>query len=187
MNKQSEILRISKKMGLTHIGSCLSVLPILEEIYKKKKPKDKVGLSGAHAHLAHLLVMGYNEAKTIKLIEKHGIHCDRKAGCDFSGGSLGHTGIALGMAIANPKLNIWWVITDGSSFEGSELEALRLKTDLNIKNLKVIANINGFTAVAKIDRNKLSRRLKVFCPDIDIRYTKNGDGFNNIGGHYKKL
>lgn len=185
MDKSKEILRISKKLGFSHIGSCLSVLPILEEIYSKKKKGDKVYLSGAHSHLAHLVVM--NPSKDEYLINKWGIHCDRKAGCDSLGGSLAHSGIAIGMALVNSKNTVWGVITDGSAQEGSEWEFLRLKTQLGLKNIKVIANLNGYTAVEEIDRDELRKRLKLFCPDIDIRYTYNGKDFDSVGGHYKKL
>ena len=184
---EQRILDISKKLGLTHIGSCLSCLPILEEIYANKAPEDKVYLSGAHAHLAHLIAKGYNDNKIEKLILEVGIHCDRKAGCDVSGGSLSHCGIAIGLSLANPEIKVYVVITEGSAQEGEEWEFLRLKTQLKLDNIKVIANLNGYTAVTKIDRDELSNRLKVFCHDIDIRYTNNGEGFDSLEGHYKKL
>ena len=68
MKNKEKILKISKKLGLTHISSCLSVLPLLEEIYAKKKPTDKVQLCGAHSHLAHLLFIDPDniEEKVIK-------------------------------------------------------------------------------------------------------------------------
>ena len=181
---KNEILRISKKLGLTHIGSCLSILSILKEIYSTKESEDIVGLSGAHAHLAHLMFLRGNPEK---LIKKYGIHCDRKAGCDITGGSLGHSGIAIGMALADGNRDVYWIETDGSLQEGSAWEALRIKRQLKLDNLKIYVNMNGFTAVAKIDKNDLTKRLKAFCPNIRIRYTENGKGFNNVGGHYKKI
>ena len=105
----TNILRIkliSKRLGLSHIGSCISVLPILEEIYRLKKPKDIVGLSGAHSHLAHLVVQHASDTLVEKLIKKHGIHCDREVGCDITGGSLGHSGIAIGMALADRSRDV---------------------------------------------------------------------------------
>ncbi len=183
------ILKISYENGLAHIGSCISVLPILLEIYNKKKPEDLVILTAAHSHLAHLIVKGYDDIEIKRLIKKYGIHCDRQAGCDASGGSLGHLGIGVGMAIANPNITIWAITTDGSSNEGSELEAMRIKTALKLDNLKIIVNMNGYVAVEKINRDLLSSRLRAFCPDIDIRYTdfygiKALDGIN---AHYKIL
>ena len=136
---KDKILEISKKLGLSHIGSCLSVLPILEEIYLKKKPEDKVQLCGAHSHLAHLVVrydmdklwVGADDnliyGKIEDIIKEHGIHCDRKAGCDASGGSLGHgIGISIGYALANPDITVYCIVSDGSMMEGSNWEALRI-------------------------------------------------------------
>lgn len=185
MNKAERILAISKRLGLTHIGSCLSVLPVLEEIYQEKKPQDKVLLSNGHAHLAHLLFTSPDKAE--ELIEKD-IHCNREAGCDFSGGSLGHAvGAGIGMALANRERKVFVVVSDGSQMEGSEMESLRIKTDLKLDNLIVYANLNGFTALEEIDRDKLSNRLRILCPDIRIRYTDNGEGLNGVKGHYQKI
>ena len=185
MELKNKVLEISKKLGLAHIGSCLSVLPILEEIYKKKNIEDKVILSAAHSHLAHLFFLNVDVEK---MLDKYGTHCDIRAGCDASGGSLGHgIGIGIGMAIVNRHRTIYVICTDGSLQEGSEWEALRIKKELKLDNLKVIVNMNGYTALAKIDKEELSNRLKVFCPDIDIRYTSNTKEFDGIYGHYKVL
>jgi transketolase N-terminal domain/subunit len=56
MKNKDRIIQISKKLDLSHIGSNLSCLPVLEAIYKEKKPEDIVILDNAHAHLAHLVV-----------------------------------------------------------------------------------------------------------------------------------
>lgn len=193
MDNKQKILEISKKLKLSHIGSCLSVLPILEEIYAKKKPEDKVLLCGGHSHLAHLVIKDRADEKedfypSLNLIEEYGIHCERAAGCDSSAGSLGHQGgIAIGLAIANPDSTIYLIDTDGSLQEGSCWEAYRIMKELKIKNIKCIVNMNGFTALQEIDKEELTNRLKAFCPDIDIRYTNNGEGFEGIAGHYKVL
>lgn len=192
MTNKEKILAISKQLGLSHIGSCLSVLPILEEIYAKKKRGDKVQLCGAHAHLAHLIVQDLhvvgNPDYEKTLIEQYGIHCERKAGCDVSGGSLGHGGIALGMALANSDITVYLIETDGALNEGSCWETLRLKNLLHVDNLKVYVNMNGSTALEEIDRDELTSRLRAFCPDIDIRYTDNGlPELQGIKGHYLTL
>ncbi len=186
MTNKERILSISKELGLTHIGSNLSCLPVLEEIYSIKKEGDIVGLSGAHAHLAHLMFTDPDNAG--ELIKKD-IHCNRESGCDISGGSLGHAGgILLGMALANPGKTHYLIITDGSAQEGSEWEALNLIRKLKVKNIKVYANLNGYTALAKEDRDNLSKRLKAFLPSIEIRYTDNGlPELDGINGHYDKL
>src|SRR3990167_2198090 len=134
----NRILEISKKLKLSHIGSCTSVAPILEEIYKNKRPEDKVMLSGAHSHLAHLVAKEkYEGLKNIEELIKKDIHCNRESGCDVSGGSLAHSGIAIGLALANRNRDIHLVMTDGSLNEGEEWEVFRIRKDLNLTNLKI--------------------------------------------------
>jgi transketolase len=185
MNKKTSILTISKELGLTHLGSNLSIVPVLEEIYAQKKPGDKVILCNAHAHLAHVLFLDPDHAK--RLI-KQDIHCNRAAGCDASGGSLGHgIGIGIGYALADRSRDVYVVVSDGSMMEGSGWEALRIKADLKLSNLIIYTNFNGFSALAPIDGNILARRMLAFCKDIRVRYTSNGEGFEGVQGHYKKL
>ena len=198
MTNKQKILQISKELGLSHIGSCISVLPILEEIYAKKKPEDIVGLGGAHAHLAHLVVMdSYREIAVIEptdidhikhIIEDFGIHCERKAGCDISGGSLGHAGgILIGMALADRNRDVYWIITDGEAGEGSVWEQLRIANELKLDNLKIYTNFNGYTAVAHIDKYQLMARMRMFHPNINYRMTNNPDPFDGVQGHYRKV
>lgn len=198
MTNKDRILQISKELGLSHIGSCLSVLPILELVYSAKKPADKVFLSGAHSHLAHLVVREsklFDEDEYEKIgtgiledvIRQYGIHCDRKAGCDFSGGSLGHLGIAVGAALANPEITVYAIITDGSFCEGSEMEALRIAKTLGVKNLVVHANFNSYTAVAKIDIDYYERIIQGLGFPVVVHRTDNGlPEFDGVKGHYLK-
>jgi transketolase len=188
---EERILQISKDKGLSHIGSCLSILPILVEIYEKKKTEDKVILDGAHAHLCHLVVREHFE-KLLgieELIDKVGIHCDRAAGCDASGGSLGHgLGIAIGMALVHKNRTIYVIITDGSICEGSALEALRIIRLLRINNIEIHANFNSYTAVSKIDLDYWKRFIKGFGVKVIFHSTDNGSSYlSGLKGHYEVL
>lgn len=188
--KKQKILDISKELGLSHIGSCLTMLPILEEIYSQKKQYDKVVLDNAHAHLAHTLFLAYPlEADSKKIIEEYGIHCDSRI-CDVSGGSLGHgIGITIGLALAYPEQTIHCTVSDGSMMEGSNWEALRIINQLEIKNIKIYANFNGYTAVAESMPIWLIQEMHHFAPYIKIEsfIRENDEGFEGIQGHYKKL
>lgn len=156
-------------------------------------------MDNAHAHLAHLVVKeelakeGYDLGMGAKfdaeeLVQKYGIHCDRAAGCDASGGSLGHgIGIAIGYALARPNQSVAVIVSDGSMMEGSNWEALRIASELHLPNLEIHANLNGYTAVAAIDVNRLGSRLKAFYPGIQIHLTDNGEGFEGVAGHYRVL
>lgn len=183
-NKQ-KILDISKKLGLSHIGSNLNVLSVLEEIYEQKP--FRVVMSNGHSHLSHLLFLDPLGSHVEKAIA-HDIHCNKRSGCDASGGSLGHgIGIGIGMALAYPNQNIYVTVSDGSLQEGSEWEALRIARDLKLNNLHIYTCLNGYTAVARIDRKKLGSKLKAFYPGIQIRLTNNGKGFEGLQGHYKTI
>lgn len=202
---EARILQISKKYKLSHIGSCLSVLPILIQIYSTRSPEDLVIMDNAHAHIAHLVVKeedsreGYEIGMGTKfdvdeLIEKNGIHCDKSVGCDASGGSLGHgIGIAIGLSLANRSRKVNCIVSDGSMMEGSNWEALRIKDSLKLKNLKIYGNINGYTAVSawtQEDLDKFMNRVMAFGGDRetwDMWSTTNTPEFDGVEGHYKVI
>lgn len=185
---KQRIIEISKKKGLSHVSSCISALPIYEEIYKTKKPEDKVLVSGAHSHLAHLVIREkYEGLKNIEDLIDLDIHCNKAAGCDFNGGSLGHAlGIGIGMTIADRSKDVYVIITDGSFAEGSEMEALRIAKQLNLKNLKVYANFNGYSAVEKVDIDYYSGIIESLGFPVKIFRTSNEE-FEGIRGHYQIL
>lgn len=169
------IIEISYKYNKSHIGSSISAVDIIEEIYDLKKKNEKFILSEGHAAVGLYCVLEKHEGKNPEnLLEKHGIHPERdeKNGIWCTTGSLGQgLPIALGMAIANKKKNVYCLISDGEAAEGSIWEALRIKTDNNIDNLKIYINLNGYGAYGEIESSKLTKRLKAFCPDINIRNT----------------
>lgn len=182
------ILELSKKHNLSHIGSCISMVPIFMDIYTEKDEGDFVVMSNAHAHLAHLVFR-----ETVGEIEDaehplklNGIHCDRSVGCDASGGSLGHAGgIAIGLALANPDQVVYWTVSDGSLGEGSDWEAMRIISKLEIDNIELYCNLNGSTALEEVPIDELAVKIKAFYPDAHIYYTQNGEGFEGVQGHYK--
>ena len=169
------IIEISYKYAKYHIGSCLSAVDIIEEIYNLKRKEEKFILSEGHAAIALYCVLEKHEKRNPEyLLKKHGIHPgrDEKNGIYCTTGSLGQgLPIALGMAIANRTKNVYCLISDGETAEGSVWETLRIKTDNKIDNLKIYINLNGYGAYGAIDFTKLTKRLRVFCPDIKIRRT----------------
>lgn len=174
-NLKKRIIELSYRYSKSHIGSCLSAVDIIEEIYNLKNDDEKFILSEGHAGIALYCVLEKHEGRDAEyLLKKHGIHPERdeKNGIWCTTGSLGQgLPIALGMAIANKEKNVYCLISDGEAAEGSIWEALRIKTDNNIDNLKVYINLNGYGAYGEINENTLARRLKAFCPDINIRKT----------------
>lgn len=187
MNSEQKIIDISKKLGLTHIGSNLTSIGIIERIYSLKKKDEPFVLSAGHSHLAHLLAMGKKNVENIIL--KYGIHCDRQAGCDVSTGSLGHgLPIAVGMALADRSKRVFCLISDGECSEGSIFESLRVAEEQKLHNLKIYLNANGYGAYKKINLKRLKKQIRGFGFPVEIIETnvKNYPLFKGLGGHYAK-
>ena len=176
MNKlKKRILDIAYKHKLSHLGSYLSAVDIVDEIYKTKKPEDIFILSSGHAALALYVVIEKYEGKNAEeLFLKHGghPHRDEENGIYCSTGSLGlGITVAVGRALANKNRRVHVLISDGESAEGSVWEALRFIKESNLSNIEVYVNVNGYAAYDKVDIKYLVDRLKVFLPTINIRYT----------------
>jgi transketolase len=175
INLKKRILDIAYKYKLSHLGSYLSSVDIIDEIYQKKKSDDIFILSSGHAALALYAVLEKYEGRDAELLfNKHGghPHRDEDNGIYCSTGSLGlGITIAVGRALANPKRKVYVLLSDGECAEGSVWEALRFIHDQNIKNIEVYVNINGYAAYDKINIEYLTNRLNSFLPNINIRYT----------------
>ena len=149
------ILYLSYKLRLSHIGSCLTAVNIIDEIYKIKKPNERFVLSAGHSHLAHAVVIEkYGIIKDAeKNIVKHGIHCERAGGCDVSTGSLGQgLPISVGIALADRSKNVYCLISDGECAEGSIFEAFRIVEEQELWNLKIYLNHNRWAAYQSTDK-----------------------------------
>ena len=190
---KKRIIEISYKNKLSHLSSCLTSLPIIWEIYSQKKDDEVFILSNGHAGLALYVVLEekYNVSAE-HLLQKHGIHpsFDKESRIFCSTGSLGSgLPIAVGHALSDRNKNVYCLISDGESAEGSIWESLRFIYDKKINNMKVYVNINGTSATEFIDKEYLIRRLKSFLPSINIKLTNvNEYNFlNGIVGHYHAM
>ena len=173
LNKR--ILEISIKHKLSHLGSCFTALPIIYEIYNNKKSEDKFILSSGHAGLALYVVLEhFYDVDAEYLLKTYGIHPERDLNqfVEVSTGSLGlGITIAAGIAVSNPNINVYCLISDGECAEGSIWETLRFIDDENLSNIEIHANLNGWAAYKPVDTEKLTNRLKAFLPSINIHYT----------------
>lgn len=172
---KKRILDIAYKNKLSHLGSYLSSVEIIDEIYTNKHPNDIFILSSGHAALALYVVLEKHEGRDAEeLFKKHGghPHRDEENGLYCSTGSLG-TGItiAVGRALANPKRKVHVLISDGEAAEGSIWEALRFIKENHVENIEVHVNINGYAAYDKVDVEYLVTRLKAFLPTINLHFT----------------
>ena len=172
---KKRILEIAYKHKLGHLGSYLSAVGIIDEIYKNKDPNDIFILSSGHAALALYAALEKYEGKNAEeLFIKHGghPHRDEENGIYCSTGSLGlGITVAVGRALADKNRKVHVLISDGESAEGSVWEALRFIKESNLSNIEVYVNVNGYAAYDKVDVKYLVDRLKIFLPTINIKYT----------------
>lgn len=172
------ILEITHEASQYHIGSCFTVIDLIDGIYSFKKKRDKFVLSYGHSAVALYAVLekhGFIKNPSFSFLS---VHPDRslKYGIDVSSGSLGQgLPIALGMALSNKKRQVYCIISDGECFEGSIWEALRLAIDRKVTNLRIVVAANGFGAYDLIYLKTLERRLRGF-----------GGNFIKIDGHNPK-
>jgi len=168
VNKElkKRIIDIAYKHKLSHLGSYMSCVDIIDWIFKVKAPEDIFILSNGHAALALYVVLEkYHKHDAEELFKKHGghPHLDEENHLYCSTGSLG-MGIAaaVGRALANPSRTVHVMISDGECAEGVVWESLRFIADSNIKNIKIYAVHNGYGAYSEIQYDKLQKRLAAF-------------------------
>jgi transketolase len=172
---KQRILEIAYKNKLSHLGSYFSSLEIIDKIYSKMKDDDVFILSSGHASLAlYVCLEKYAGINAEFLFEKHGGHphldVENKIYCSTGSLGLGVT-VAVGRALANSNKNVYVLLSDGECAEGSVWEALKCIYEMNIKNINVYVNINGYCGYDEIDKEYLVSRLKSFLPNINIEYT----------------
>lgn len=163
------IVDIAYKNKASHIGSCLTAVDIINEIYKNMNKDDVFILSQGHAGLALYVVLEkYKYYDAEELFEKHGTHPNADTDILCSSGSLGHgLPIGIGYALALPDIDVYVLTSDGEWAEGSMEESLRIIREVQhgehkshtLDNLKVYVNINGYGAYREINKQQLQWKL----------------------------
>ncbi len=189
-----QILDISFRHKLGHLGSCLTALPILYDIYQTKRPHDKVILSAGHSGLALYVVLEHfgliPDAEARLLAD--GIHPTRGPGVDVSTGSLGQgITVGVGMALARPDIDIHVVSTDGEVAEGSWWESVyfiwRRRLYGQLPNIHVYLNDNGYSALdATIGLDTLLKPFPVTVVKTAY-YTPDLPWFTGLAQHYQVI
>jgi transketolase len=182
-NLKKIILELSYQIKEGHIASSFSIMDILYILYAKviNHNEDKFLLSKGHASLALYTILYHNGFITKeqlysfckynselgghpKLNPKLGIHC--------SSGSLGHgmpiaIGMALSKKIQNQSGNIYFLIGDGESNEGTIWESALLASQHNLNNLYCIVDYNHSTDQTL---NMKNLGYKFFAFNWDVEY-----------------
>lgn len=158
---ERRVLELSYKNELTHIGSNLTAVRIIDAIYQSMGIDDRFVLSSGHAGLALYVVLEkFYKYDAQKLLDKHGTHPNRDEDHKIwvSSGSLGHgLGIAMGMAIAKPDKTVHCLISDGECAEGSVWEAIRVGAERQVDNIVIYVNANGYGAYSEYTKEEIDR------------------------------
>jgi transketolase N-terminal domain/subunit len=208
-NRHQTLRRLARRLlditycyKLSHIGSCLTALPILYGVYLDKKPEDRVVLSAGHSGLALYVVLEHfgliRDAES--RLAADGIHPTRGPGVDVSTGSLGQgITVAVGMALARPDAKVYVVSTDGEMAEGAWWEAIYFKARYPLGNLHIIVNHNGYSAlgstvwtggalqpfgVATIDTSKYVPTLPWFAGLQQHYQVMTEEQYKELSAHY---
>lgn len=174
-NLKKRILEIAYKNKLSHLGSYLSSVDIIDQIYAQMDINDIFILSCGHASLAlYVCNEKYFGVNAEEIFNKHGGHPHHdelnKIYCSTGSLGLGIT-VGVGRALANKDRVVHVLISDGECAEGSVWEALKTIKEQCINNITVHVNINGYAAYMEVDQQYLVDRLKAFLPEIKIHYT----------------
>lgn len=191
-------MEIAHKTKATHIGSCLSVVDMLDAIYSvididkiksKFNDRDRVVLSKGHSALALYCVMNKYGLMSDEILNKYYSNGSVLSGhvshnvefVEHSTGALGHglsvaVGMAIGMKSNNFKSKVYCILGDGELQEGSNWEALMLASHLKLDNLFIFVDYNK---LAGIDKPHIMQDVFRLCDLINAL----GVDFCLIDGH----
>lgn len=154
------------KLGVGHVGGCLSIVEALTVLYYKEmninpaEPKmegrDRFVLSKGHAGPAVYAVLadkGYFDIKELDTLNRPETnlpsHCDmlRTPGIDMTAGSLGQgisctVGIAKASKIKKDNAYIYCIVGDGECQEGQVWEAAMAAAHFKLNNLIAFVDNN---------------------------------------------
>lgn len=188
------------KLGVGHVGGCLSIVEALVVLYYKEmnidpsNPKmegrDRFVLSKGHAGPAVYAVLadrGYfevSELDTLNQPETHlPSHCDmlKTPGVDMTAGSLGQgiscsVGIAKASKIKRDNAYIYCIVGDGECQEGQVWEAAMAAAQFKLNNLIAFVDNNGM----QIDGNT---DTIINVAPLEEKWSSFGWDVQSIDGH----
>jgi transketolase len=162
---RKRIIELSYQLKLSHLGSCLSTIDIIDAVYRVKRNEERFVLSNGHSAIALYVILEKNKIIDLSIIKELHIHPDRNIdfGIHVSSGSLGQgLPIAVGMALADRKKRVFCLVSDGECAEGSIWESFKVIYENKVNNLITIVNANGWGAYDPISLPVLFKRIKGF-------------------------
>ena len=193
-----DLLNASFEAGACHIGSALSCVNILVDLFYSKKIKPEQFLfskaSGVAAYYAVLSDLGYfPKDKLVEYLRDYPLPSKEVPGILHSLGSLGHgLSVATGLALADRNKDIYVLLSDGEMMEGSTYEAALFIGQHNLANLYVHVDDNKIVACGRAkDVLNLDNAFEFFKKNIPnfIRHeTIKGKGVSfledSVRSHY---
>ena len=149
------IIKASYLAGACHIGSSLSCLDIIVDIYDKMGKRDLFVFSKASGVAALYAVLAskrlFPEEKVVYYLKKYPLASRHVPGVLVDSGSLGH-GLpqAAGLALADRTRKVYVLVSDGELQCGTTWETLLFKKQHKLDNLIIYADCNGFQACGRI-------------------------------------
>jgi len=183
---RKRIIELSYQLKLSHLGSCLSTIDIIDAVYRVKRNEERFVLSNGHSAIALYVILEKNKIIDLSIIKELHIHPDRNIdfGIHVSSGSLGQgLPIAVGIALADRKKRVFCVVSDGECAEGSIWESFKVIYENKVNNLITIVNANGWGAYDPISLPVLFKRIKGFSLDV-IKI--DGHNLNKLSSAIKK-
>jgi transketolase len=181
------ILEESKRAGVGHIGSALSIADIIAALYggilrlpvPDAPERDRFVLSKGHAALAlyaALYLIGVISERELRSYCRDdtllGVHPECSlGGVDFSTGSLGQglsfgAGAALGARLQQSPRRVFVLLSDAECNEGSLWEAVMFAAHHRLSNLVAILDLNGQQALGYTEEvlslSPISERWRAF-------------------------
>lgn len=189
---RARLLEVAKGAGRGHIGPALSILEIIDVLYKnvmqlretsesyKWIDRDRFILSKGHGCLGLYVVLedlgllsGYDLSTFCSFTSPFGGHPESATSpfIEFSTGSLGHglpvaVGIAKAGILKKSRWRVFVLVGDGELNEGSNWEAAAHATKHELSNLVVIVDFNNMQASGAVqevlDMQPLKEKWEAF-------------------------
>ena len=182
-----DILHQSRRAGVGHIGSALSVADIVAALYgggmavhdPEAPDRDRFVLSKGHAALALYAALHHKGWLSREELDTYcgdggllGVHPERELrGIDFSTGSLGHglsmgAGAALAARLRGSGRRVFVLLSDAECNEGSIWESAMFAAHHALSNLIAIIDLNGQQALGYtkhvLDLQPMAQRWAAF-------------------------
>lgn len=198
---RKDVLNASYEAGACHIGSALSCVPVMVQLFYNGMKEGDIFLfskaSGVATYYAILADKGFFlKEKLVEYLKQYPLPSTEVPGVFHAFGSLGHgLPVACGMALADRSRNVHVLLSDGECQEGSTLEAVLFARQHNLVNLHVFIDNNELQALGRtediLDLSTVFDFMEESLPNCTVVNTIKGCGVdfmeNNNDWHYQNL